>query len=60
MITVIAPGREEQPASRRGRALGNRVTRAAVGEIVTHPAGWPSAMTAAHIASGVHDAADKS
>jgi len=65
MITVaalIALGREEQLATHLGRALGNGVTREEVAEIVTHLAvyaGWPAAMTAAHIASDIYDAADK-
>ncbi|WP_149538763.1 carboxymuconolactone decarboxylase family protein [Siccirubricoccus phaeus] len=65
MITVaalIALGREEQLATHLGRALGNGVTREEIGEIVTHLAiyaGWPAAMTAAHIASDVYEGEGK-
>ncbi|WP_256476061.1 carboxymuconolactone decarboxylase family protein [Siccirubricoccus soli] len=65
MITVaalIALGREEQLATHLGRALGNGVTKEEIAEIVTHLAvyaGWPAAMTAAHIASDVYEAGGK-
>lgn len=65
MITVaalIALGREEQLATHLGRALGNGVTKEEVAEIVTHLAvyaGWPAAMTAAHIASDVYEEGEK-
>jgi 4-carboxymuconolactone decarboxylase len=65
MITVaalIALGREEQLATHLGRALGNGVTREEIAEIVTHMAiyaGWPAAMTGAHVACDVYEAADQ-
>ena len=40
------------------RALANGVTKEEIGEVITHMAfyaGWPTAMTAARIATGVFD-----
>ena len=45
-----------------GRALGNGVTREEISEVITHLAlysGWPSAMTAAHIACDVFEEQDR-
>jgi 4-carboxymuconolactone decarboxylase len=61
LITVAALtalGREEQLKTHLGRALGNGVTRAEIAELVMHMAiyaGWPAAMTAAHIASDLYE-----
>jgi alkylhydroperoxidase/carboxymuconolactone decarboxylase family protein YurZ len=40
------------------RALGNGVTREEIAEVVTHMAiyaGWPAAMTAAHVACDLYE-----
>jgi 4-carboxymuconolactone decarboxylase len=65
MVTVaalVALGWQEQLNTHIGRALGNGVTREEISEIITHLAlysGWPSAMTAAHIACDVFEEQDK-
>jgi 4-carboxymuconolactone decarboxylase len=62
LITVaalIAMYRPEQLKGHLERALANGVTRAEIGEIVTHLAfyaGWPCAMTAGRVAKQVFDA----
>ena len=64
LITVaalIALGRQEQLHTHLERALGNGVTRDEIAEVVVHMAiyaGWPAAMTGAHVASDVYDALD--
>ncbi|GGG33095.1 hypothetical protein GCM10010964_21230 [Caldovatus sediminis] len=65
MVTVaalVALGWQEQLNTHIGRALDNGVTREEISEIITHLAlysGWPSAMTAAHIACDVFEARDR-
>ncbi len=64
MVTIaalVALGWQEQLDSHIQRGLGNGLTREEIAEIVTHLAmysGWPSAMTAAHVASDVFEAQD--
>src|SRR5207302_2153873 len=56
VATLIALGRERQLEGHLARALANGVTKDEIGEIITHLAfyaGWPAAMTAAQIATGV-------
>ncbi len=56
VATLIALGRERQLVGHLQRALDNGVTKAEIGEIITHLAfyaGWPAAMTAAQIATEV-------
>lgn len=61
LITVaalVALNRSDQLTGHLERALGNGVTRAEIGELVTHLAfyaGWPAAMTAGRIAKKVFD-----
>ena len=65
MVTIaalVALGWRDQLAGHIERGLGNGLTREEVSEIITHLAmysGWPSAMTAAHVAVDVFEAADK-
>lgn len=65
MVTIaalVALGWQDQLNSHIGRGLANGLTREEVSEIITHLAmysGWPSAMTAAHIAVDVFEAQDK-
>ena len=59
LITVaalVAMYRGDQLAGHLERALANGVTRAEIGELITHLAfyaGWPAAMTAGRIAKNV-------
>ena len=56
VATLIATGRERQLEGHLARALQNGVTKAEIGEVITHLAfyaGWPAAMTAAQIAKDV-------
>jgi len=59
LITVaalVAMSRPDQLTGHLERALANGVTRAEIGELITHLAlyaGWPSAMTAGRIANKV-------
>jgi 4-carboxymuconolactone decarboxylase len=56
VASLIAMGRERQLEGHLARALDNGVTKAEIGEIITHLAfyaGWPAAMTAAAIAKDV-------
>ena len=61
LITVaalVALYRGDQLRGHIERALANGVTRAEIGEVITHLAfysGWPTAMTAARIARTVFD-----
>ena len=61
LITVaalVATGRSDQLTGHLERALGNGVTRAEIGELITHLAfysGWPTAMTAGRIAKQVFE-----
>ncbi|OGL18794.1 MAG: carboxymuconolactone decarboxylase [Candidatus Rokubacteria bacterium RIFCSPLOWO2_12_FULL_71_22] len=63
LITVAAltaMGRSDQLPGHLERALANGVTRAELGELITHLAfyaGWPAAMTAGRIARKVFDEA---
>ena len=62
VAALVALGWQEQLNTHIGRALGNGVTREEISEIITHLAlysGWPSAMTAAHIACDVFEAQDR-
>ena len=65
MVTIaalVALGWQDQLNSHIGRGLTNGLTREEVSEVITHLAlyaGWPSAMTAAHVATGVFDAEDQ-
>jgi 4-carboxymuconolactone decarboxylase len=62
LITVAALTamcRSDQLKGHIERALGNGVTKEEIGELITHLAfysGWPTAMTAARIATNVFDA----
>ncbi len=61
LITVaalVATHRPTQLKTHVGRALANGVTREEIAEIITHLAfyaGWPGAMTAAHVAVDVYE-----
>ena len=60
VATLTALGRSDQLPGHIQRALANGVTRAELGEAITHLAfyaGWPAAMTAGRIARKVFDAA---
>jgi 4-carboxymuconolactone decarboxylase len=63
LITVaalVALNRTDQLPGHLERALANGVTRAEIGELVTHLAfyaGWPAAMSAGRIARRVFDGA---
>lgn len=62
IAALVALGWEEQLNSHMARGLGNGLTREEISEVVTHLAlysGWPSAMTAAHVAVDVFEAANK-
>ena len=62
LITVAALTamyRSDQLKGHIERALGNGVSKEEIGELITHLAfysGWPTAMTAARIATNVFDA----
>jgi 4-carboxymuconolactone decarboxylase len=59
VATLVALGRERQLRGHLERALGNGVTKAEIGELITHLAfyaGWPAAMTAAVVAKEVFEA----
>src|SRR6201990_417955 len=50
VATLVALGRERQLRSHLERALANGVSKAELGELITHLAfyaGWPAAMTGA-------------
>src|SRR5438034_10715969 len=56
VAALVAMGRGDQLTGHLERALGNGVTRAEVGELITHLAfysGWPTAKTAGRIAKQV-------
>lgn len=59
LITIaacLATYRPDQLRTHMGRGLNNGVTQEEISELITHLAfyaGWPSAMSAAHIASDV-------
>ena len=58
IAALVALGWEDQLKSHIGRGLTNGLTREEISEIVTHLAmysGWPSAMTAAHVATDVFE-----
>jgi 4-carboxymuconolactone decarboxylase len=63
LITVaalVAMYRGDQLPGHLERALANGVTRAEIGEVITHLAiyaGWPTAMSAGRIAKRVFDGA---
>ena len=62
VATLIALGRERQLVGHLERALNNGVTKNEISEIITHLAfyaGWPSAMTAAHVLCDVLEARGK-
>lgn len=65
MVTIaalVALGWRDQLEGHIGRGLGNGLTREEVSEVITHLAlysGWPSAMTAAHVAVDVFQAQDE-
>jgi 4-carboxymuconolactone decarboxylase len=65
MVTIaalVAMGWQEQLNSHIGRGLTNGLSREEISEIITHLSmysGWPSAMTAAHVAVDVFEAQDK-
>jgi 4-carboxymuconolactone decarboxylase len=61
IAALTALGREEQLKTHLERALGNGVTRDEIHEMVVHMAvyaGWPAAMTAAHIATDLYEEKD--
>jgi 4-carboxymuconolactone decarboxylase len=58
VASLIATYRPEQLRGHLARALDNGVTKAEIGEIITHLAfysGWPSSMTAARIATEIFE-----
>ncbi len=58
VAALVATNRPVQLKTHVGRALDNGVTREEIAEIITHLAfyaGWPSAMTAAHVAMDVYE-----
>ena len=65
MVTIaalVALGWQDQLNSHIGRGLTNGLSREEVSEIITHLSmysGWPSAMTAAHVAVDVFEAQDQ-
>jgi 4-carboxymuconolactone decarboxylase len=62
IAALVALGWQDQLNSHIGRGLTNGLTREEISEIITHLAmysGWPSAMTAAHVAVDVFEAQDK-
>lgn len=65
LVTIAAPaalGWTDQLDGHISRGLANGLTREEVTEAITHLAmysGWPSAMTAAHVATDVFEAQDK-
>lgn len=62
IAALVATGWQDQLASHIGRGLANGLTREEIAEIITHLSmysGWPSAMTAAHVACDVFEAQDK-
>ncbi|MEJ0069548.1 MAG: carboxymuconolactone decarboxylase family protein [Pseudomonadota bacterium] len=63
VAALVATCRPEQLNSHIERALKNGVTQAEISEIITHLAfyaGWPSAMTAAHVLCDVLENQKKS
>ena len=65
MVTIaalVALGWQDQLNSHIGRGLTNGLSREEISEIITHLSmysGWPSAMTAAHVAVDVFEAQDQ-
>lgn len=62
IAALTALGWRDQPEGHIARGLANGLTREEVTEAITHLAlysGWPSAMTAAHVAMDVFEAQDK-
>ena len=62
IAALTALGWRDQLEGHIGRGLANGLTREEISEAITHLAlysGWPSAMTAAHVATDVFDADDK-
>jgi 4-carboxymuconolactone decarboxylase len=60
VAALTAMGRSDQLPGHLQRALGNGVTRAEIGELITHLAfysGWPTAMSAGRIARKVFEEA---
>ena len=58
MATLVALNRTEQLVGHTQRALDNGVTKAEIGELITHLAfygGWPVAMSAALIVKDVFE-----
>ncbi|PKB81077.1 MAG: 4-carboxymuconolactone decarboxylase [SAR202 cluster bacterium Io17-Chloro-G9] len=58
VATLVALYRTDQLRGHIGRALDNGVTRAEIGEVITHMAfygGWPTAANAARVAKEVFD-----
>jgi 4-carboxymuconolactone decarboxylase len=56
IATLVALNRTEQLPSHLQRALKNGVTQEEIFEVITHLAfysGWPTAMSAAHLAKNV-------
>jgi 4-carboxymuconolactone decarboxylase len=65
MVTIaalVAMGWQDQLNSHIGRGLTNGLSCEEIAEIITHLSmysGWPSAMTAAHVAVDVFEAQDQ-
>jgi len=58
VASLISTYRPEQLRGHLARALDNGVTKAEIGEIITHLAfysGWPASMTAARIATEIFE-----
>lgn len=59
IAALVALGWKEQLDGHVRRGLANGLSREEIGEVITHLAmysGWPSAMTAAHVACDVFEA----
>ncbi|MDB5374096.1 MAG: Carboxymuconolactone decarboxylase [Belnapia sp.] len=62
IAALTALGWQDQLNSHITRGLANGLTRVEIAEIITHLSmysGWPSAMTASHVAVDVFEAQDK-
>ena len=62
IAALTALGWRDQLEGHIGRGLANGLTREEISEAITHLAlysGWPSAMTAAHVATDVFEEQDK-
>jgi 4-carboxymuconolactone decarboxylase len=61
IAALVATGWQDQLNSHIARGLANGLSREDIAEVITHLAmysGWPSAMTASHVAMDVFEAQD--